>query len=445
MSERQWSISVKDSNGDTSPYAPMRSFNLVGVVPTLLTPADNSDADGTSFTWDHQGQGGAQEEFAFRRKTSSYIEDYFDVEQLENPFSDTTEDTGDVEVSPDGKKILWLESAGGTRAELYSLEDWTLLKDLVADGVLSSESFKYFCSWSPDGEFVFICTNEGGYLFDTSDWSTALFVDDNARRASFSGGYLVVATLNSPRIWIYDVGTWTRLATSLVMEHRTHGGNVSPDGTLLAVGFYTWVENDKEEGLRVYNTSDWSVVSGTPTLDLDQTYYRGIPHEVFFTPDGAYLFVGIINNSDKPSLEIFDVATWNSASPPSGFPDLTSGNGIYKKSIFQVRDSDIIHIGWSQLQRQNNNGSVFFNYVTWERLIEDINTTSIDFGVNNIRGCSIPSAGNVIAAVPAYNLQIWSLEDIVEEWWDGTQWVTTETFIISGDESLTLPAGAWDD
>ena len=80
MSERHWSVSVKDSNGDTSPYAPVRSFNLVGAAPTLLTPADNTEADGTSFTWEHVGQGGLQDEFAFRR-TYNAVDEWWDGSQ----------------------------------------------------------------------------------------------------------------------------------------------------------------------------------------------------------------------------------------------------------------------------------------------------------------------------------------------------------------------------
>jgi WD40 repeat protein len=124
----------------------------------------------------------------------------------------------------------------------------------------------------------------------------------------------------------------------------------SPDGQYLAFG------HEGDPGLTVLNTSDWSVVSGTPALPM--AAFAVIVQGLEFSPDGQYLAVGY--DQDK-CFVLIDVATWTIV---SGTPDLSAS--------YMVRE-----LAWSpdssQIAMHTNSTFAVYNISDWSIEYEDSN------------------------------------------------------------------------
>jgi DNA-binding beta-propeller fold protein YncE len=146
-------------------------------------------------------------------------------------------------------------------------------------------------------------------LLDGEDaWSAASGMPTglgSVEGAAFSPdrAFLAIAHATSPYLTVLDTSDWSVVSGTPVLDEDEYGYAVafSPDGAYLAVAV------SSEQSLYVLDTSDWSVVSGTPSLDWDEA------SSVAFSPDGAYLAVGrYFSNSHQ--LMVLDTSDWSQVS-----------------------------------------------------------------------------------------------------------------------------------
>ena len=415
MTERQWSVSVKDSNGDTSPYAPLRSFNLVWVEPTLLTPFNNTESDGTLFTWEHQGQGGVQTEFAFRRIAIDY-EDAWSVAVPGTPSFGTTQRS--VSYSPNG---LWIAITGYNSPYLhvYNTSDFSQVP-----GTPSLPNNGWEVRFSADSAYLAVTHRDGDHLtiVDTSDWSivpnTPVMPTNSPNESDVAwspdGLYLAVAHTVSPYIDVYDTTDWSKVTGTPTLPSDGTGVTFSHNGAFLAVTF------SDDPNLMVINTSDWSQVAGTPAL-LGST-----GNDVRFSHDDAVLAaahsigVDIIQTSDwsiiVPYDEIFSQQTHS--------VDFTPDDNYLVAAChrrFRVIDTS----NWSQ-------------YVS--KSLDDA----------TVRGAKFSIDGYYIAVAMTYTFHysnrfyVFEGPPSVYKYWNGSDWQTEEFFILSSDEFLELSPSDWE-
>ena len=130
------------------------------------------------------------------------------------------------------------------------------------------------------------------------------------------GAFLAVAHAGSPSITIYNTSDWSTVSgiAALGSTGPAYGVAFSPDGTLLAVchqggGYF-----------HVYNTNDWSRVSGTPSIS---TSYYGRAIDLTFSSDGTLLAVA---HGENPYITIYNTSDWSTVSGIAALPD--DGNGV---------------------------------------------------------------------------------------------------------------------
>lgn len=403
-SQLNWTVTVSSGGFESLAAAPFVVHLILPDPPTLLTPADESDADGTSFTWEHQGLGGAQEEFAFKNLRQGFLEPLSVTSQIGNKraaaFSpdgsllafgfassitvyDTatwapvagmpiniSDPTHGMEFSPDGT-MLAVATAGFNSQYLrvYDTSDWSLIT-----GYPTTVAYGTDVSFSPDGTLLAVSgTGDVGLkVFNTSDWTTAHSTSGFGYGVQFSndGAKLIQGRDNaSPYLTIYNVADWQQdTIIGPILEGQTNDISFSPDGTLVAIGVHV--------GAYMLYTSDWS---RAPDDVVNTNNVRSIR----FSPDGDYVVVGTQGGS------------------PSCF--------------------------WA------------YRWPGGEPITDVYETTQIVWCVR------FSSDGAYLAVAHDSSDAIKVFENIGPRWWDGTQWVDEETFIVSTDEFLTLPAGAWDE
>ena len=88
------------------------------------------------------------------------------------------------------------------------------------------------------------------------------FLSGTANGVAFSpdGNYLAVAHVNGDRLTIVTTSDWSVVSGTPSLPNTANGVAFSPDGNYLAVG------HSGGNNLTVINTSNWSVVSATPSL-----------------------------------------------------------------------------------------------------------------------------------------------------------------------------------
>lgn len=417
MAERHWSVSVKDSNGDTSPYSPQRSFNLVGVAPTLLTPPDASTADGTSFTWDHVGQGGAQTEFAFRREAVSAWTEPVTSGIPSISSTNWSTDSGRFHrsaYSHDGQ-FLAIPRLTSPFFSVLNTSDWS-----IVGGTPTLPGIGTSVSYSANDEFLAVGHWDGpepGYIkvYNTSNWTevsgvTGFFGNCYTLRFSPDGSELVAGARSSIRI--YDTSDWSHF-------------DLAQGGTITSLdysrdGKYVAVSSGMSERMRVYDTSDWSEITGFPTPHASLQSIR-------FSPDSKFLAVG---SNTSPYFEMYDTSDW---SVVSGTP--IAPNAPYSFD-FSLNGAYLAVAHW------NTPYLTIYNTSDWST----VSGIPIKSGTNAGIGTALSPDGLQLAVTYAdtsASLEIYDAEEN-QEWWDGTQWVLEEVFISSSDESLTMPSGSWE-
>jgi WD40 repeat protein len=381
-----------------------------GVAPLLVSPADGATADGTSFSWTFQTENAdTQAKYAFRRWDTA-----------ERLFTSTLPGVwqGDssgrsVAFSPDGS-LLAVGHDSSPFLTVLNTSDWS-----IVSGTPTLPGGSRGVVFSPDGTRLAVGHAISPLLtvLNTSNWSVVSGTPTLAgigRGVAFSpdGSLLAVGQDTSPFLTVLNTSNWSVVSTP-TLAGEGFGVAFSPDGTKLAVGHAI------TPFLTVLNTSNWSVVSGTPTL-------TGSGFGVAFSPDGTRLAV---TYSTSPRCAIILTSNWSTETtliPPGslGFPAYGvafSPDGSRMAVGFAVTPHLRVYntSGWSVVS-----GTTTLSGSTW----------AVRFSPNS----QLLATGNItnppfLTVMPGGTL----------EYWNGTAWTTTETFITSSAQTLTLPASAW--
>ena len=209
-------------------------------------------------------------------------------------------------------------------------------------------SSNWTCAWSPDGAYFALGTSDVSgsvYVWRTSDW-TAVTIASNPTSKVFhlvfspDSSMLAVGIQASPYIQVYNTSDWSAKAAPASLPTGTVVGvSFSADSSKLSVscGGFT---------IKIYNTSDMTVVSGTPA---DKTQ-----NQTVFTNDGLYFVTG---RSSAPYLRVYSTSTWGLATTPT-----TSGMTAPARRMVISPDGN-----WLALSTSIPTVHVF-NTATWDQI-----------------------------------------------------------------------------
>jgi len=168
----------------------------------------------------------------------------------------------------------------------------------VIAGVPNSTDVGKCVAFSPDNSLLFFGTDVIGtsVVLRTSNWSIVSTAPTyKALAAAFSPDGTRLALVAGDTLRVYNTTTWALITGTPVITVNLSCVAYSPDGTKLAVSSQT------VPYLRVYNTADWTTVSGTPAV-------VGQPNTLAFSPDGTKLAVGV---APSPYLYVINTSDWS--------------------------------------------------------------------------------------------------------------------------------------
>lgn len=219
----------------------------------------------------------------------------------------------------------------------------------VETAIVKEETFNR--AFSRDGSMLAVCTRsdaDGVRIYDTSDWS--IIFQFTAGGASWGASwspndeYLALHCRFDPRLYILDTSDWSVVSGTPTFSVGTEGPFYSPDGSLLA---NCLASAGSVVDLVVHNTADWSsafVDSGSVT--------NRRANEAAFSPDGAWLAVAY---NQLPYLVVYDTSTWVAETIPAQ----PAGRGFY---IDFSPDGNYLALS-------NTNGEPFVaNVGTWDQV-----------------------------------------------------------------------------
>lgn len=200
-----------------------------------------------------------------------------------------------------------LAAGCGSSVLIYSTSGWSL-----TTGPSTVYNAPYPMTFSPNGSMLAV----GGFspkltVYNVPAWTT---ISGIAQPSAFNpalafspnGSYLAVENSSaSSRVWVFNVGSWSRLPDFAAQPAGTvEGMSFSPNNAVLAVG------NQSAPNGTYYNTTDWS----QGTLPVGPS---GIASDVKFTADGKVAIYGASSSATPYSL--YHVGDWTRLpNPPAG-------------------------------------------------------------------------------------------------------------------------------
>jgi len=381
---------------------------LPALAPTLLTPEDGTSASGEEFTWQFNTlSGDTQEAFAFRRRGGEVV-DYW-----VSPVSGTPTLAGNgqgVAFTADGA-FLAVAHFDSPFLTVVDTSDWS-----VVSGTPTLAGIGRGVAFTADGTRLAVAHSESPFLtiIDTSDWSVVSGTPTLASTGwgvAFSpdGAFLAAAHFDSPNLTIIDTSNWSVVSGTPTLVSTGYGVAFTADGTRLAAAHFG------SPNLTVVDTSDWSVVSGTPTL-------AGNGYGVAFTADGAFLAVA---HNNIPRLTVIDTSNWSVVEgtptlPWDGYGAAFSPDGAYLA---------VAHWGSPQLTVIDTTD---WSVVSGTPVLPDTGW-----------GAAFSPNGAFLAVAHVGNPFLTVIDELPSLWWNGTDWQSTEVFITSTNQTLTLPTSAW--
>ncbi len=183
---------------------------------------------------------------------------------------------------------------------LYDPSDWSTIS---GPGVLYT-GIPLDVTFSRDGSLLAIAISASPYivLYNTSTWTKlsnpSTLPAGQANRVSFDDddSHLAVSHVNSPYFTIYETSGWTKIADPASLpDDDCFGCKFSKDGAYLAIGKTSALGQQ----LYIYDTSDWSLVSGTAD-------FANVIYDFDWSSDDAYLGV-----AELSQLEMLDTSDWS--------------------------------------------------------------------------------------------------------------------------------------
>lgn len=167
---------------------------------------------------------------------------------------------------------------------------------------------------------------------DVASWSMATTPDTTpagwGRRAAFSpdGSMVAFAFWGTRGVVVYNTSDWSIVSGSPAPTAEANTVVFSPDGTKLAVGYR------ESPWLEVYNTSDWSLDTGAPSASSE------IRDGIAFTPDSSQMAVGRYDGT----LNVYNTSDWTAETVEQ------PGSNISKVEISPVGGQAVVLV-WDNL------------------------------------------------------------------------------------------------
>ena len=339
----KYNILAKNS-ASTGPLSPDYLFSTSpgpAIAPTLVSPADLSTADGTSFSWNYETDNVSVEnvQHSFSMKVGPFKR----WSETTRVFPFEASDTSNASIHPDNDKFIhWRPDQVSGLVEDYEFVVYdakTLLRiDTFSFGfnVLSVTCGTY----SPNGQYISISqdsSSPGIHVLDTTDYTTIAGIGTGIsasfrRETRWSPDGSLVAFATSGGLVVYSSSTWEEVFKDDTKDYLSC--KFSEDGTYLAAGM------TDDPYYEIYNTADWSKLSELPSA-------QALVFNLSFSHDGSMLS---LLGSAHPRLDILNMGDLSLFSP--SFPDI--GN---PRSLFFMNDSKrlmIVHqTGVSVLDTNN--------------------------------------------------------------------------------------------
>lgn len=235
------------------------------------------------------------------------------------PGAPTGSGRADIAMSPDGQYVAVSHLSAQTLS-ILNTSDWSFVSGapVISTSVLG-------IAFSPNGKQMALSISSSPYLkvYNVSDWSevsgTPVPAAQPAGGLTYSpdGNFIVVGNLNdTTNIQIYRTSDWSEVTRIPEFGGRPTCLRFSPDGRYMVATHYTF----SGEYVRVVDWTDMSV--RTLTLDDPST----VSWEADFSPDGKYLVVCHNRTlTASPKHKVFRTSDWTAV---SGSPNLST-NSVY--------------------------------------------------------------------------------------------------------------------
>ena len=411
------------------------------VAPTLLTPEADAEFSGSDFTWqfntDNVDFGVVnQEAFAFMRVDKKAPDPEGPAYNLDPDPSLSAPNAGyGCAWSPDGS-LLAISHGGSPGIRIFNTSDWSEISNGPSMPATSSQ-----CHFNHDGSLLAASCAAGAglYVFDTSDWSVvenaptfdpAIYVF--AVEFSPDGNYLAIGNRDqAPFLVVLDTSTWepVTLPSADVPTADLNQVRWSPDSRYIATAGFGATGNT---GFRVFDRNNsWSLV---PDLVETTTVWQ-----LTWSPDGTQF---LLASSASQDLLLFDFADQSSPVVSTWQPGI---NFLLPQGLWH---------SWSAsgfIVTSNRSETTTIGRV-WH-ISEILNGTH-----PHVSLFDFPYDGNAWTAAISpdeqYVAVVWETGDAkraavfetgIPSWWNGTEFQSTEHFIVSGDESVEIPLEAWYD
>lgn len=239
-----------------------------------------------------------------------------------------------VVIHPNGKYV-YVANYSDSTISVYSLLSGSL-SEVYAP---SAGSGPYNLTITPNGSYLYCVNIIGGTISEyqisssgvlTSIGSTSVSAGINSMAIDPSGSYVYVSGgTSSSTLYEYQIqsdGTLLPLRTPPLNEINDHisgptAVHVSPGGK------FAYVVNSTSNSVAVY-----SIGSGGTLAYSTNITTGSVPHDIAFSPSGAYAYVSIYGGSGDPlgtTLTQYTVNPSSGALTPMTSPTVTAGSGPY--------------------------------------------------------------------------------------------------------------------
>ncbi len=230
----------------------------------------------------------------------------------------------DIEVSPDGTKIIVASGNGGCM--VLNSTNGNLIANLWQD---RGDAGIAEVAWSADGSMVYCGgTNKALVSFYTSNWTQ----HDVIQTIGWVGG--IDITPDDRLVFVSDnqdvFGYWTSNSTLYhsIDNHTGYVGvlEISPDGRYLATGSF-------DNKVMITDIQNKEIVN---VIDLG-----GWIHDIDFSSDGGSM---LVTKRWDDTFFIYRTDTWALQAEIPGFGDANNNRGVFAAEFSE--DGDSIAIGW---------------------------------------------------------------------------------------------------
>lgn len=462
---RIYSVQDSDTVLDTYSVTPRATATFIGHPdsPTLQSPANGAEitsASQHSFSWQFNGQepGDTQAAFVFKREGFAYdLANNVDSLRLQGVKTANLIDHAEgLGFSPDGSIMAVCESFDDNydtlfnrySTRIYSTSDWGLVTTVATEPHPVNG-----LEFSPDGNLLIVTygfpgrvadnASPGLRIYNTSNWSavsgTPTFTRVRGTAFSPNGTWLALRTdlsISNAEFKVYNTSDWTEVTGVPVIEQVVSFAFSNDSSILFTVSRGT---ND-DRAIRIIDTSNWSIVT-----TIVVTYFANV-NCCAFSHDGALLAL-----ASGPVVRVLDTSDWSQViaySTPNNNPAPGATNTVNNTAFSP--DDKFLAISHTQapalsILRTSDWSVANVTRPLGDMLAPDLVTSTSSFISANYLDFS-PSVDGKYTLAVAHNIgtYISLFQNYGAEYWNGTNWQLSETFITSANEQVAFPSRSWE-